>query len=234
MYKQQAAGLEDQIQVPLICLTLKFRLLTSGTSCHVIKAVGIWKKKSAPTGHRQGSKFSLFLSQWETTQRLFASGSKHMKWGFRQGRATFPEPGATELSVSPVWEQFWCSIYATDHLQSSVFISSDLHSKAITCGAGLQPPLPLWLSSSQAPSVPMCRAAVASLLSVLPSAKNISQRTSQTCCSLFLLIATFSLPTSSSFTGRRSGGRSQGRRRGGGARPFLSSPLPLPSDTVKT
>ena len=42
MYKQlKAAGLEGQIQVPLICLTLKFRLLTSGTSCHVVKAVGI-------------------------------------------------------------------------------------------------------------------------------------------------------------------------------------------------
>ena len=142
MYKQpKAAGLEGQIQVPLICLTLKFRLLTSGTSCHVVKAVGIWKKKnSVPPGHRQGSKFSLFLSWWEPPRDCLLQVLN--SWNEVQTRKTiFPWARATKLSVSPVWEQFWCSTYATDHLWSSVFVSSsDLPLRPFDAEPGSSPP----------------------------------------------------------------------------------------------
>lgn len=157
MYKQlKAAGLEDQIQVPLICLTLKFRLLTSGTSCHVIKAVGIWKKKNQ---HQLGTGRGLnSLCFWasENSQRLFASGSKHMKWGSGRKEQLSLSPGNRAECFSSLRTILMLNICHWSSPELCLHLQLWSPSKAITCGAGLQPPLPCpWLSSSQAPSVPM-------------------------------------------------------------------------------
>lgn len=95
-----------------------------------------------------------------------------MKWG--SGRKEhFLSPGNRAECFSSL-RTILCSIYATDHLQSSVFISSsDLPSKAIG-GAGLQPPLPCpWLSLFPGSPVSPCGLPRGQPVVCFASAKNI-------------------------------------------------------------